>query len=168
MISKDVKNSYFSGKSLDRDAYLEQPKGDLGSLKPGQPRRPFTSSVKLRDFSGLFNGRLERDGWAQSRLAPALFFFRPPALRPRGGVMVTHVDDVEGGVRPDYVEDASAESRAFGYAADRFKEFVFCGHDIKQRDARRIDVSMRNSSLKSKASKIGQVSREQLESLWCR
>ena len=36
MISKDVKNAYFSGKSLDRDIYLEQRRGGLRGLKPKQ------------------------------------------------------------------------------------------------------------------------------------
>jgi hypothetical protein len=30
MVSKDVKNAYFSGKSLERDSNLEQPRGGLG------------------------------------------------------------------------------------------------------------------------------------------
>ena len=31
LISTDVRNTYFSGKSLDRDIYLEQPRGGLGA-----------------------------------------------------------------------------------------------------------------------------------------
>lgn len=36
LISKDVRNACFSGKSLDREIYLEQPRGGLGALQPGQ------------------------------------------------------------------------------------------------------------------------------------
>ena len=36
LISKDVKNAYFSGASVSRDIFLEQPRGSLLGLKKGQ------------------------------------------------------------------------------------------------------------------------------------
>lgn len=169
MSSKGVKNAYFSGKSLDRDIYLEQRKGGLGNLRPGQllkaKKAIYGFSEAARLFRKALKGHRESDGWEQSRLEPALFFLRCPSSRQLVGIMVTHVDDVEGGVRPDYVEKAFAKSsRALEYAANHFKEFVFRGREIKQRDAGHIDVSMRNYPLNTKPTKIDKVCRKQLES----
>ncbi len=32
----DVKNAYFNGRQLQREVYLDQPRGGLPSLRPGQ------------------------------------------------------------------------------------------------------------------------------------
>jgi hypothetical protein len=36
LLSKDVKNGYFSGREIGRELYLQQPKGGLPGLKKGQ------------------------------------------------------------------------------------------------------------------------------------
>eukprot|EP00435_Cladocopium_sp_Y103_P063032 s564_g24.t1 len=95
MISKDVKNAYFSGKSLERDIYLEQPRGGLGQLKPGQLMKAKKAIYGFSEAARLFwvalKGHLESDGWVQSRLEPALFFLRDDQSR-LVGILVTHVD----------------------------------------------------------------------------
>lgn len=56
MVCKDVKNGYFCGKNLDREVYLEQPRGGLPGLRPGQllrARKPFMVLQKPPGFSGL-------------------------------------------------------------------------------------------------------------------
>ena len=169
MISKDVKNAHFSGKSLDREIYLEQPRGGLGKLVPGQLLRAkkaiYGFSEAARMFWVALKGHLESDGWKQSRLEPALFFLREPSSAQLLGILVTHVDDVEGGVHPDYMQKAfERSSKALEFATNHFKEFVFRGREIKQQEQGHIDVSMRNYSLNTKSIKIDRVRRKQLES----
>ena len=170
MISKDVKNAYFSGKSLDREIYLEQPKGGLGNLKPGQLLKAKKAIYGFGEAARLcwiaLKGHLESDGWTQSRLEPALFFLREDTQEsPLRGILVTHVDDIEGGVHPDFAQEAFARSsKALEFATNHFKEFVFGGREIKQHAAGHIDVTMRNYSLNTKAIRIDKVRRKQLES----
>lgn len=168
MVSKGVKNAYFSGKSLERDINLEQPRGGLGQLKPGQLMKAKKAVYGFSEAARLFwvalKGHLESDGWVQSRLEPALFFL-PDSQSRLVGILVTHVDDVEGGVQQDYVDRAFAKySQASEYATNRFKEFVFRGREIKQRDRGHVDVSMRNYSLNTKKIQIDRIRRQQLES----
>ena len=77
MICKDVKNAYFSGRSLEREIYLEQPRGGLGNFVPGQLLRAKKAIYGFSEAARLFwvalKGHLESDGWVQSRLEPALF-----------------------------------------------------------------------------------------------
>ena len=108
-------------------------------------------------------GHLESDGWTQSRREPALFFLRKDGQLL--GILVTHVDDLEGGVRQDHVPLAfQKSSKALEFATNHFKEFVFRGREVKQHETGHIDVSMRSYSLNTKPIKIDKVRRKQLES----
>ena len=167
LISKDVRNAYFSGKSLDRDIYLEQPRGGLGALKPGQLLKARKAIYGFSEAARLFwialKGHLESDGWMQSRLEPALFFLRKDSQLL--GILVTHVDDLEGGVRHDQIQQAfQKSSKALEFATNHVKEFVFRGREVKQNESGHIDVSMRSYSLNTKPIKIDKVRRKQLES----
>jgi hypothetical protein len=52
---------------------------------------------------------LESDVWTKSRLEPAMFFLRKEKSQLLG-ILVTHVDDLAGGVRQDYVQRAFQKS----------------------------------------------------------
>ena len=149
LISKDVKNAYFSGKSLDRDIYLEQPRGGLKDLQPGCLLRAKKAIYGFSEAARLFwvalKGHLESDGWQESRLEPAMFYLSNPKDNTLKGILVTHVDDVEGGVEPRWMQRAfEKSSQALGYATNHFKEFVFRGRELKQHSDGHIDVAMRN------------------------
>ena len=168
VISKDVKNAYFSGRSLDREIYLSPPKGGLGNLKPTQLLRAkkaiYGFSEAARMFWVALKGYLESDGWTESRLEPALFFLRGDDKQLRG-ILVTHVDDVEGGVHPDHLETAfQHSSKALEFATNHFREFVFRGREIKQHKDNHVDVSMRNYSLSTRSIKIDAHRRKQPDS----
>lgn len=135
LISKDVKNAYFSGKSVSRDIYLEQPRGGLPDLKPKQllkaKKAIYGFSEAARMFWLALKGHLESDGWVESRLEPALFFLR--AQGKLRGILVTHVDDLEGGVHKGFQEQAfKKSSKALEFATNHFKEFIFRGREMKQ------------------------------------
>ena len=171
MISKDVKNAYFSGKSLDREIYLEQPRGGLRGLKPKQllkaKKAIYGFSEAARMFWIALKGHLNSDGWEESRLEPALFYLRDGGAdgKQLRGILVTHVDDVEGGIDPSYMDIAFARSsKALEYATNHFKEFVFRGREIKQHVDGHIDVSMRNYSLSTRKIHIPNARRAQVES----
>ncbi|CAE7206636.1 unnamed protein product [Symbiodinium sp. CCMP2456] len=53
---------------------------------------------------------LQEDGWEESCLEPALFYYRVKQVLQ--GILVTHVDDLEGGINPDYLEAAFKKSSA--------------------------------------------------------
>lgn len=167
VISKDVRNAYFSGKSLDREVYLEQPKGGLRGLKPGQlllaRKAIYGFSEAARMFWVALKEHLQSDGWVESRLEPALFYLREQGqLR---GILVTHVHDIEGGVDPNYLDVAFRKSsRALEFATNHFKEFVFRGREIKQHESGHIDIAMRNYSLNTKKISISNVRKAQVES----
>ena len=167
LISKDVKNAYFSGKSVSRDIYLEQPRGGLPDLKPKQllkaKKAIYGFSEAARMFWLALKEHLESDGWVESRLEPALFFLREQGkLR---GILVTHVDDLEGGVHKDFQEQAfKKSSKALEFATNHFKEFIFRGREMKQTTEGHIDVSMRNYALSMRNIKIDASRRKQLES----
>ncbi|CAK9086452.1 Retrovirus-related Pol polyprotein from transposon RE1 (Retro element 1) (AtRE1) [Includes: Protease RE1 [Durusdinium trenchii] len=164
---KDVRNAYFSGKSLDREVYLEQPKGGLRGLKPGQlllaRKAIYGFSEAARMFWVALKEHLQSDGWVESRLEPALFYLREQGqLR---GILVTHVHDIEGGVDPNYLDVAFRKSsRALEFATNHFKEFVFRGREIKQHESGHIDIAMRNYSLNTKKISISNVRKAQVES----
>ena len=94
-------------------------------------------------------------------MEPALFFL-PDGQSRLVGILVTHVDDVEGGVQQDYVDRAFAKySLALEYATNHFN---LRGREIKQHDRGHVDVSMRNYSLNTKKIQIDRIRRQQLES----
>eukprot|EP00435_Cladocopium_sp_Y103_P025818 s3297_g6.t1 len=167
LISKDVKNAYFSGKSVNRDIYLEQPRSGLPGLARGQllkaKKAIYGFSEAARMFWLALKEHLESDGWQESRLEPALFFLREGSLLR--GILVTHVDDLEGGVHPDFQDRAFQRSgKALEFATNHCKEFIFRGREMKQTSEGHIDVSMRNYALSMKSFKLDAVRRKQLES----
>ena len=165
LLAKDIKNAYFSGKDVGREIYLDQPKGGLPGLKPGQLLRANKAIYGFAEAARLFwlalKEHLESDGWKESRLEPALFY-----LRWRGrlvGILVTHVDDIEGGVHKDYMDKAFYHSaKALDFATNHFKDFVFRGREIRQGPEGHIDVTMRNYALSMKGVSISVPRRRQL------
>lgn len=58
MVCKAVKNAYCSGRSLEREIYLEQPRGGLGTLHKGQllrAKKAIYGSARQRAYSGLLS-----------------------------------------------------------------------------------------------------------------
>ena len=105
------------------------------------------------------------DGWVESKPEPALFYLR------RGGhlagILVTHVDDIEGGVRQDCLDEDVAfarSSQALEFATNHYKEFIFRGREVKQTEEGHVDVSMRNYALSMSNVKIDRARRKQLSS----
>eukprot|EP00438_Fugacium_kawagutii_P008061 Skav219569 [mRNA] locus=scaffold3203:12014:25029:+ [translate_table: standard] len=167
LISKDVKNAYFSGKSVNRDIYLEQPRTGLPGLARGQLLKArkaiYGFSEAARMFWLALKEHLESDGWEESRLEPALFYLREGKILR--GILVTHVDDLEGGVHPDFMDRAFQRSgKALEYATNHCKEFIFRGREMKQTAEGHVDVCMRNYALSMKTFKIDADRRKQLES----
>lgn len=108
LMGKDVKKDYFSGKPIQCDLYLRQPRGALPKLHPKQllkaKKAIYGFAEAARRFWLALREPLLSDGWSESRLEPALFY-----LRERGqlrGILVTHVDDIEAGVHPGWQEKA--------------------------------------------------------------
>ena len=102
------------------------------------------------------------DGWRESRLEPALFYLRQGGhLR---GILVSHVDDLEGGVKEEFLDGAFAKSsKALEFATNHFRDFIFRGREVRQHDHGHIDVSMRNYALSLKPLQIRRDRREHLE-----
>ncbi|CAE7892999.1 RE1, partial [Symbiodinium sp. KB8] len=148
--------AYFSGKSVD-EIYLDQPRGGLPGLKPGQLLRAKKAIFGFAEAARLFwlalREHLENHGWHMSRLEPALFYLRRD--KKVIGVLVTHVDDIEGGVHPKYLDNAFYHpSRALEFATNHFKDFIFRGREVKQTPDGHIDISMRNYALSMKRVKM--------------
>ena len=72
LICKDVKNGYFCGKPLEREVYLEQLRGGLPGLKPGQLLRARQAIYGFAEAARLFwlalREHLILDGWQESSL----------------------------------------------------------------------------------------------------
>ncbi|CAE7257927.1 ANKRD17 [Symbiodinium sp. CCMP2592] len=67
---------------------------------------------------------LESDGWVESRLEPALFYLREQSELV--GILVTHVDDIEGGVKDGWLDKAFQKSSvALDFATNHFRDFIF-------------------------------------------
>ena len=167
MVAKDVKNAYFSGRSVNREIYLDQPRGGLPGLKPGQLLKARKAIYGFAEAARMFwlalKDHLLSDGWVESKLEPALFYLRVDGKLK--GILVTHVDDIEGGLHPGYLQKAfQKSSQALEFATDSMKEFIFRGREIKQTDQGHIDVSMRNYALSMHPIKIDSVRKKQLES----
>ena len=169
LISKDVKNAYFSGRSLDREVYLEQPKGGLRGVQPGRLLRARKAIYGFSEAARLFwvalKGHLESDGWRESRLEPALFYLREPDSKELLGILVTHVDDLEGGVKEEYMVSAFEKSaKALEFATNHARDFIFRGREIKQHADGHIDVSMRNYAINTKRIHIAAARKAQTQS----
>ena len=167
LLAKDIKNAYFSGKSVGREVYLEQPRGGLPNLQPGQLLRANKAIYGFAEAARLFwlalREHLIADGWEESRLEPALFYLRDGGrLR---GVLVTHVDDLEGGVEEAYMQRAFAKSAlSLEFATNHVRDFIFRGREVKQQPDGHIDVSMRNYAMSMKKISIDRQRAKQLES----
>ena len=166
LFAKDIKNAYFSGKSVQREIYLEQPRGGFPGLMAGQLLRARKAIYGFAEAARLFwlalREHLISDGWQESKLEPALFYYRVEGrLR---GILVTHVDDLEGGVHSKYLTSAFARSaKALEFATNHFRDFIFRGREVKQNEQHHIDVSMRNYALSLKTVTIPTARRQQLE-----
>ena len=99
----------------------------------------------------------------ESKLEPALFYLRVDGKLK--GVLVTHVDDIEGGLHPSYLQKAfQKSSQALEFATDLLKDFIFRGREIRQTEQGHIDVSMRNYALAMKPIRVDAVRKKQLSS----
>ena len=168
LFSKDVKNAYFSGHEIGRELYLQQPSGGLPGLKKGQLLRARKAIYGFSEAARLFwlalREHLLSDNWVGSRLEPALFYLRDAEGR-LAGVLVTHVDDIEAGVRKDMVEKAfENSSKALEFATSNQGSFIFRGREISQAQDGHVDVSMTNYAKAMKPVKIARERRQQLES----
>ena len=67
LLSKDIKNAYFSGKDVGREIYLS----NLVVLKAKKAIYGFSEVARL--FWLALKEHLVSDGWKESRLEPALF-----------------------------------------------------------------------------------------------
>ena len=167
LFAKDIKNAYFSGKSVDREIYLEQPRGGLPGLLPRQLLRAKKAIYGFAEAARLFwlalREHLLSDGWVESKLEPALFY-----LRQQGrlvGILVTHVDDLEGGVNEKVINSAFERSaRALEFATNHYKDFIFRGREVRQNEQNHIDVSMKNYALSMKTVKVDSGRRKELRS----
>ena len=167
LFAKDIKNAYFSGKSVDREIYLEQPRGGLPGLLPGQLLQAKKAIYGFAEAARLFwlalREHLLSDGWVESKLEPALFY-----LRQQGrlvGILVTHVDDLEGGVNEKVINSAFERSaRALEFATNHYKDFIFRGREVRQNEHNHIDVSMKNYALSMKTVKVDSGRRKELRS----
>ena len=167
LFAKDIKNAYFSGKNVGREIYLEQPRGGLPGLQPRQLLKAKKAIYGFAEAARLFwlalRDHLLSDGWEESKLEPALFYLRRQGTLM--GILVTHVDDIEGGVHPKLLEAAfEKSSRALEFATNHVKDFIFRGREVKQTSEGHIDVSMRNYALSMKCLQVAPARRKELES----
>ena len=92
----DVQNAYFNGNDLQREVYLDQPRGGLPGLAAGQLLRARKAIYGFAEAARLFWLALRdaslADGWVQSLLEPALFFRRVDGQLK--GIAIMHVDDI--------------------------------------------------------------------------
>ena len=176
LICKDVKNGYFCGKPLEREVYLEQPRGGLPGLKPGQLLRAKKAIYGFAEAARLFwlalREHLLSDGWVESSLEPALFYHRSPE-GVLNGILVTHVDDLEGGIRPGMEEKLfRLSSQSLDFATSHRLSFTFRGREVKQSEKRNadgnvrgghIDVCMRNYALSMSKIAVSKERRTQVD-----
>ena len=166
LIAKDIKNAYFSGKSVGREVYLDQPKGGLPGLQPGQLLKANKAIYGFAEAARLFwlalREHLLSDGWEESKLEPALFYYRVEGRLK--GIIVTHVDDIEGGLHDAVFNQAfQKSSKALEFATNHVRDFTFRGREVKQTAQHHVDVAMRNYALSMKVVKIEKNRRQQLD-----
>ena len=158
LIAKDIKNTYFSEKSVGREIYLEPPKGGLPGLEPERLLKAnkaiYGFAEAARPFWLALKEHPESDGWRESRPEPAALFY----LRVQGtlrGILVTHVDDIEGGIHHSIMDKAFAKSMlALEFATNHVREFICRGREIKQHENGNIDVAMRNYAMSMRVVKM--------------
>ena len=160
LIAKDIKNAYFSGKSVGREVYLDQPKGGLPGLQPGQLLKANKAIYGFAEAARLFwlalREHLLSDGWEESKLEPVEGRLK--------GIIVTHVDDIEGGLHDSVFNQAfQKSSKALELATNHVRDFIFRGREVKQTAQHHVDVAMRNYALSMKVVKIEKNRRQQLD-----
>ena len=78
--SGDVKNGYFNGVDIQREVYVEQPKGGLPGLQKGQllkaKKAIYGFAEAARHFWLAVRQAFEKAGFKQSRLEDAFFYKR--------------------------------------------------------------------------------------------
>ena len=161
-----IKNAYFSGKSVGREVYLDQPRGGLPGLQPGQLLKANKAIYGFAEAARLFwlalREHLLSDGWEESKLEPALFYYRVEGKLK--GIIVTHVDDIEGGLSDSVLNKAfQRSSQALEFATNHVKDFIFRGREVKQNAQHHVDVSMRKYALSMKVLKIDKTRKQQLD-----
>eukprot|EP00435_Cladocopium_sp_Y103_P040884 s349_g11.t1 len=166
LFAKDIKNAYFSGKSVSREVYIDQPRGGLKGLQTGQLLRArkaiYGFSEAARMFWLALKEHLENDGWRESKLEPALFYLRHEGQLH--GILVTHVDDIEGGMSQKVWDSAFAKSSlALEFATNHVGEFIFRGREIKQGADKHIDISMLSYALSMRNFKLDRDRKKQLD-----
>lgn len=143
-----------------REVYLEPPRGGLPGVAKGVLLRARKAIYGFAEAARLFwlalREHLLSDGWVESSLEPALFYHRDQSGQ-LDGILVTHVDDLEGGVRPGCEQRLFQRSaQALDFATNHRFAFTFRGREIKQQEKRSpdgevcggcIDVCMRNYAL---------------------
>jgi hypothetical protein len=161
----DVKNAYFNGRRLQREVYLEQPRGGLPGLRPGQLLKAKKAIYGFAEAARLFWLALLESfvssGWVQSLLEPALFTMR------RAGQLiamaVTHVDDVLLARMPKLdISDVMGQSGQDFQWTWTEKKFTFRGREIEE-DSDGFKVGMKQYASSIKGVKIPRDRRKQLE-----
>ncbi|CAK0827114.1 unnamed protein product [Prorocentrum cordatum] len=161
----DVKNVYFNGQNLQREVYLEQPRGGLPGLAPGQLLRARKAIYGFAEAARLFwlalRDALLSDGWLQSRLEPALFYRRVDGQLK--GVAVSHVDDVLVARMKD-MQLSDLLPKVLGTFQWKWSElpFTFRGRELSS-DPRGFLVKMVNYETSLKPIKIPAGRRKQLQ-----
>ena len=90
-----------------------------GQLKAKKAIYGFAEAARL--FWPALKEHLEMDGWAESKLEPAVFYYR--VMGHLKGILVIE------------------------FATNHVKDFIFRGREIKQLEAKHVDVTMRNYSV---------------------
>ncbi|CAK0891172.1 unnamed protein product [Prorocentrum cordatum] len=161
----DVKNAYFNGQNLQREVYLEQPRGGLPGLAPGQLLRARKAIYGFAEAARLFwlalRDALLSDGWLQSRLEPALFYKRVDGQLK--GIAVSHVDDVLVARMKD-MQLSDLLPKVLGTFQWKWSElpFTFRGRELSS-DSRGFLVKMVNYATSLKPIKIPAGRRKQLQ-----
>ena len=190
LFGKDVKNGYFNGKDLQRLVYLDQPRGGLPGLKPGQllvaKKAIYGFAEAARLFWLALREALISDGWRESRLEPATFTLRIEDKKPLlaiedqkpeasdeeqggpstrlAGVLLSHVDDLEGGTEPGLVEKAFEKtSLVLTFGKSSTNDFVFRGREVRQLADGDIEIKMRNYALSMKTVTLSKERSKQLK-----
>jgi hypothetical protein len=161
----DVKNAYFNGRRLQREVYLEQPRGGLPGLQTGQLLKAKKAIYGFAEAAKLFCLALLESfmdsGWVQSLLEPALF-----TMRREGQLVamaVTHVDDVLLARMPNLdignVMGQSGQDFQWTWTEEKF---TFRGREIET-DSDGFKVGMKQYASSIKGVKIPRDRRKQLE-----
>ena len=165
MACGDIKNAYFKGQKLDRDVWLEQPRGGLPGLHPRQLIRAIQGIYGFAEAARLFwlafMTAFVDDGWRQSKLEAALFFKH--LQNKLVGVACTHVDDVLCGLHRKHYKTLLTQTLSrFNFAKWQEKQLVFRGREMEQLEDGSVSVRMRAYANSMKKVKIDPARRKEL------